>query len=154
MPRLRWQKKGDKISRAGKIKGSKVSLVVDEYSLPLDVEVACAGRYNAKACQRLKYCIPKRAIVTADRGYDDKKFRKFFVKRKIKPVIPRRQMSKTIRRRTPCAFIYQGRWVVERAIAWLEKYRRLVVRYERYSDVWECFWLLGASSIIIDYLTG
>lgn len=154
MPRLRWQKKGDTVSRAGKIKGTKISVVTDENSLVVNLEAAPAGCYDGKACESLKYCIPKRTIVTADRGYDDQKLRKFFWKRKIKPVIPRRQMNKKVRRRTPCKFVYQMRWVVERGIGWLEKYRRLVVRYERYSEVWECFWFLGSTMIVLNHLTG
>lgn len=142
------------MSRAGKIKGTKISVVTDENSLVVNLAAAPAGRYDAKACECLKYCIPKRSIVTADKGYDDQKLRKFFRKRKIKPLIPKRQMKKSIRRRTPCKFIYRMRWVVERGIGWLEKFRRLVVRYERHCEVWECFWFLGASMIVMNHLTG
>ncbi len=150
----KWQKRGDQISRAGKIKGSKITLLTDERSFVVSVDIRPAGQHDTRACQSVLYSIPKQVTVTADKGYDDQKLRKWLRKRKIKPVIPKRQMSKKIRRRTPSPLIYKGRWVVERGIAWLEKYRKLVVRYERYSDVYECFWYLGSAMIILNHLTG
>jgi len=35
------------------------------------------------------------------------------------------------------------RWVVERTLAWLSKYRRLTIRYERHEDIHEAFLHLG-----------
>ena len=34
---------------------------------------------------------------------------------------------------------YRRRWKIERSIAWLQNFRRLVVRYERYSNVYQAF---------------
>lgn len=39
------------------------------------------------------------------------------------------------------------RWVVERTLAWLSKYRRLRVRYERRADLHEAFVVLGCALI-------
>ena len=44
------------------------------------------------------------------------------------------------------------RWVVERTLAWLSKYRRLTVRYERREDIHEAFLHLGCSLICLNYL--
>jgi transposase len=41
------------------------------------------------------------------------------------------------------------RWVVERALAWLAKYRRLAVRYERRADIHEAFLRLACSLICL-----
>lgn len=35
------------------------------------------------------------------------------------------------------------RWVVERTFAWLHRFRRLAVRYERRSDIHQAFLSLG-----------
>jgi transposase len=45
------------------------------------------------------------------------------------------------------------RWVVERTLAWLSKYRRLTIRYERREDIHEAFLHLGCSLICLNYLS-
>ena len=46
------------------------------------------------------------------------------------------------------------RWVVERTLAWLAKYRRLTIRYERRDDIHEAFLHPGCSLICLNYLSG
>lgn len=45
------------------------------------------------------------------------------------------------------------RWVVERTLAWLPKYRRPTIRYERRDDIHEGFLHLGCSLICFHYLS-
>jgi transposase len=73
---------------------------------------------------------PKRLI--ADRGYDSNALRARLARRGLEPLIPARrhprhatQQGGRKRRR------YRRRWGVERPVAWLGHFRRLVVRYER-----------------------
>jgi transposase len=42
--------------------------------------------------------------------------------------------------------------VVERTLAWLAKYRRLTIRYERRDDIHEAFLYLGCPLICLNYL--
>jgi transposase len=85
------------------------------------------GRIGNRRAKRRK---PKRLI--AARGYDSNAVRVLLVKRDIEPIIPARsnnrvathQDGRKLRR-------YKRRWVVERTNAWLQNFRRLVVRYER-----------------------
>ena len=44
------------------------------------------------------------------------------------------------------------RWVVERTLAWLHRFRRLALRYERRADVHEAFLTLGCNFITWRYL--
>ena len=39
------------------------------------------------------------------------------------------------------------RWVVERTLAWLNRYRRLTIRYERRVDIHQAFLSLGCALI-------
>jgi transposase len=39
------------------------------------------------------------------------------------------------------------RWVVERTLSWLNRYRRLKVRYERRADIHQAFLTLGCALI-------
>jgi transposase len=45
------------------------------------------------------------------------------------------------------------RWVVERTLAWLVRYRRLAVRYERRADIHQAFLHLGCSLICLNHLS-
>ena len=44
------------------------------------------------------------------------------------------------------------RWVVERTLAWLARFRRLTVRYERRLDILLAFHLLAASLICLRFV--
>jgi len=154
MRRLSRQKKGPQISRAGKIKGSKVSLVVDETGLPDDVDVDKAGRDDRHACRSILKRVPKGSYVAADKGYDAKWFRRFLRSLGLRPIIPRRQYKNSPKRRTPKPYLYKKRWTIERTFAWLGKFKKLAIRYERYVDNWKAFWQLGCSLLILQKLTG
>lgn len=77
---------------------------------------------------------PQPARLIGDRGYDSNPLRAWLRARDIKPIIPARsnnrvatdQDGRTLRR-------YRHRWIIERTNAWLQNFRRLVVRYERQS---------------------
>ena len=46
----------------------------------------------------------------------------------------------------------QHRWVVERTLAWLNRFRRLTVRYERRADIHQAFPTLGRRPICFNTL--
>ena len=57
------------------------------------------------------------------------------------------------RRRTPHGSgLGVCRWVVERTLAWLHRFRRLVVRYERRADVHQAFLTIGCALICWNFL--
>ncbi len=75
----------------------------------------------------------------ADKAQDDKKCARTLRERGIKRRIARKgvESSKKLSR--------HRRWVVEWTLAWLAKFRRLTIRYERRDDIHEAFVLLGCS---------
>ena len=81
----------------------------------------------------------------ADKGYDFGRCRKALRKRGIKARIARRGVEGSER-------LGRHRWVVERTLAWLNRYRRLTVRYEKRADIHEAFLHLGCSLICLNYL--
>jgi transposase len=82
----------------------------------------------------------------ADKAYDFARCRKALRKRGIKARIARRGIDSSER-------LGRHRWVVERTLAWLARYRRLSVRYERRDDIiHEAFLHLGCSLICLNYL--
>lgn len=66
-------------------------------------------------------------------------------KRGIKARIARRGIDSSER-------LGRHRWVVERTLAWLARYRRLSLRYEQRDDIHEAFFHLGCSLICLYYL--
>jgi len=44
------------------------------------------------------------------------------------------------------------RWVVERTLSWLNRYRRLKVRYERREDIHQAFLKFGSALICWRYV--
>lgn len=76
----------------------------------------------------------------ADRGYDHDRYRREVRRRGITPQIARRG--------TPHGSgLGAQRWVVERTIAWLHGFRRLLVRYERRADMHQAFMALACCLI-------
>jgi transposase len=82
----------------------------------------------------------------ADKGYASKKNRAALRRRGIKPRIARKGLESKQR-------LGRHRWVVERTHSWLNRYRRLKVRYERRADIHEAFLKLGCAMICWKRLT-
>jgi transposase len=119
---------------AANVHDSKVlEEVVDNVS-PIKGPRGCPGRPRKR---------PKK--LHADKGYDFPRCREALRKRGIKARIARRGIDSSER-------LGRHRWVVERTLAWLSRYRRLAVRYERRADIHEAFLHLGCSLICLNYL--
>ncbi len=80
------------------------------------------------------------AKLHADKGYDYKRCRDALRRRHIVPRIARRGIERSDR-------LGRHRWVVERTLAWLNRVRRLTVRYDRRADIHQAFLTLGCALI-------
>ena len=81
----------------------------------------------------------------ADKAYDIPRCRKALSKRHIKVRIARKGIESPQR-------LGRHRWVVERTLAWLNRYRRLTVRYERRADIHQAFLTLACALICFNTL--
>jgi transposase len=70
--------------------------------------------------------------VHADKGYDHPRCRRFLRQRGIGVRIARRGRESSER-------LGRHRWVVERSLAWLARYRKLTIRYERRAEIHVAF---------------
>jgi IS5 family transposase len=75
-----------------------------------------------------------------DKGYASRANRRGLRQRGIQPRIARKDVESSVR-------LGRYRWVVERTHAWLHRFRRLLVRYERRADIHEA--LLTVAAILI-----
>jgi transposase len=81
----------------------------------------------------------------ADKAYDFPRCRQALRQRSITPRIARRGIDSSER-------LGRHRWVVERTLSWLNRYRRLKVRYERQADIHQAFLSLGCALICWNFL--
>jgi transposase len=127
--------------------------VVDGQGLPLSVTVASATPHEVKLVEptlqnRFVESCPDRLI--GDLAYDSDRLDGQLADRGIELIAPHRtnrkkpatQDGRALRR-------YRRRWKIERLWAWLQNYRRIVVRYERYAENYLGFVLLGCMLILI-----
>jgi transposase len=78
----------------------------------------------------------------ADKAYDHRRCRRACLHRQIKPRIARRGVDTSQK-------LGRHRWVIERTFAWLNKLRRLTIRYERRLDIHAAFTSLACSLICL-----
>ncbi len=86
------------------------------------------------------------AKLHADKGYDYKRCRDALRRRHIVPRIARRGIERSDR-------LGRHRWVVERTLAWLNRFRRLTIRDERRADLHQAFLSLGCALICWNHLS-
>ena len=86
------------------------------------------------------------AKLHADKGYDYKRCRDARRRRHIVPRIARRGIERSDR-------LGRHRWVVERTLAWLNRFRRLTIRDERRADLHQAFLSLGCALICWNHLS-
>jgi transposase len=124
--------------------------------VPLSVRLDAANRPDVEQLVPLVDAVPpvrgkvgrpRRRFdkVRGDRGFDSEANRQAVRDRGGEPVIGKR--------RTPHGSgLGKYRWVVERAEAWLHKYRRLKLRYEVRDDIHEAFLALACALICLNCL--
>jgi IS5 family transposase len=81
----------------------------------------------------------------ADKAYDHRRCRKECRARSIAPRLARRGVDTGEK-------LGRHRWVVERTLAWLNRFRRLAIRYERRADIHEAFTTLGCALICLNQI--
>src|ERR1700752_3650727 len=138
------QKRGPKVGKTKRGKGTKLMVLVDGAGTPLGLHVAAASPAEVTLLDATLATVhvprahragrprqrPDRLI--ADRGYDSNAVRAALDTRGIQPIIPARSNNRRATHQDGrCLRRYRRRWIVERSNAWLYNFRRLVVRYER-----------------------
>jgi transposase len=157
------QKGGQAVGLTRKGKGTKWMVVTDGNGLPLAVLLDSAQKAEIQLAEETLglLWVPKRGPgrpktgpkeLVADRGYDSEAFRTHLRRRGIRPCIPERRGKRPRPGKKPDTSNYRLRWIVERTLAWLGNFRRLVVRYERHLSVYQGFFNLACISILLNKL--
>jgi len=130
--------------------------VVDRQGIPLAVTQSGANVHDCKMLAKTVDAImpirrplgwPRKrpTKLHADKGYDYRFCRDALRQRGIIPRIARRGIESS--QKLGC-----HRWVVEHTLSWLNRFRRLKVRYERRDDIHQAFLHLGCIFICWDFL--
>ena len=157
---------GKEVDHGYKGKGSLLHLVTDKEGKPLWITTTSAkGNERIQALVLLEHLqmiqcknTKEMTICEADKGYDSDELRMQMLKRGYLPIIGYRKNRKG-KAKTEEIYNYFGaakkRWVVERSFAWLKrKCRRLLMRWERLSEIWSAFALLGLIFMWLEILLG
>ena len=125
-----------------KVNGNKLSALVDRNGLPLACTVVPANTHDSRLYEPTLegFEIPEVSvlptIISADAAYDAREIRQYNRNRGIKSNIPVNQRSrKQPKRGRPFWFdpeLYKKRSAVERFFSWIEAFKKITPRYERY----------------------
>jgi IS5 family transposase len=131
-------------------------VVVDRQGIPLAVILSAANVHDSRMMLETVDAIepikgrrgrPRKrpTKLHADKAYDSKPLREELRKRSITPRIARRGIESSER-------LGKHRWVVERTLSWLNRYRRLRIRYERRADMHLAFLQIGCALICWNFV--
>ena len=117
--------------------------MTDARGVPLVAHVTAANVNDITHLDALVADLPD--VLQGDRGYDSQPHRDRLAARGIVAIFGRRRTSHG-------SGLGVFRWVVERTLAWLHRFRRLAFRYERHDRVHHAFLTLGCALICWNYL--
>ena len=127
---------------SGKLFRNKLSVLVDRNDLPLVCTVSPANFHDSRLYEptleafEILEIQEHPTIISADAAYDSQEIRQYNRERGIKNNIPvNRRSRKHPKRGRPFWFdpeLYKKRSAVERFFSWIEAFKKIVPRYERY----------------------
>ena len=137
--------------------GSKQHVISDAQGVPLASRLTAANVHDSMVFEPMLDAVPPLKTgrrgrprrrpdkAHADKGYDYRKCRDACRRRGIKHRIARRGVESKEK-------LGRHRWVIERTFAWLARYRRLTIRYERLPAMHHAFLHLGCALICLNFL--
>ena len=119
----------------GKI-GTKRHVLTDQRGIPVSVVITSANTHDMKAAtETLDSVIVERPLkkqnLCLDKGYDYPEIERESTKRRYMPHIRHRGEEKEL---IKLRYHSAKRWVVERTNSWHNRFRKLLVRYEKKSE--------------------
>lgn len=150
---------GDGIGCTKAGKGVKIMVLVDARGLPVAVTTGSASPHESTLVQglfdfMLTVEAPQRII--GDKAYDSDKLDEDMDDEGIEMIAPHRsnrrpenvtQDGRPLRR-------YKRRWTVERTISWIQNFRRLCIRYEKSTVMFQGFLHFSCAILLIREVLG
>ena len=150
------EKRGFKVGKTKRGKGTKLMAITDATGLPVALYTASASPHEVTLVQAtvdeiLTLGRPRRII--GDRAYDSDKLDQELQAQGIEMIAPHRSNRKRIATQDGRSLRrYRRRWKVERLFAWLNAFKRILVRWDYCHEKFTAFVQLACSLIIMKRL--
>lgn len=150
---------GDGIGCTRVGKGVKIMVLVDARGLPVAVDTMSASPHECKLVQglfdfMLTEQMPERII--GDKAYDSNPLDDQLAEQGVELIAPHRagrrpenitQDGRPLRR-------YKRRWKVERTIGWIQNFRRLCIRWEKSTRLFQGYLHLSCAFLLLRQVLG
>ena len=147
------EKRGAKVGKTKRGKGSKLMAITDTSGLPLAVYTDSASPHEVTLVQATldqTHTLGRPRRIVGDRAYDSDPLDRELAEQGIELIAPHRsnrkrpktQDGRPLRR-------YRKRWKVERFFAWLNKYKRVITRWDRCFLTFTAFVHLACAMILL-----
>jgi transposase len=149
------KKGGSKVGKTKRGKGTKIMAVADRHGLPVAVHIESATPHEVQLAvpTLVEMVIPEAPQnLVGDNAYDSDRLDSELSSYGIQLISPHRSNRKNRTQDLRRLRRYRRRWRIERLFAWLQNFRRLVVRYERYAENFLGMLHLGCCIILLRHL--
>ena len=148
---------GDGIGCTKAGKGVKIMVLVDARGLPVAIDTTSASPHESQVVQRLFDFMlteesPERVI--GDKAYDSDRLADELRNDGIELIAPHRKNRKHATQDGRPLRRYKRRWTVERTIGWIQHYRRLCIRWEKSTKLFQGFLHLGCTILLLKEVLG
>ncbi len=150
---------GEGIGKTKAGKGVKIMVLVDARGLPVSIDTMSASPHESQLVQRLfdfmlTEDLPDRVI--GDKAYDSDALDAQCDAQGVELIAPHRRNRKPEHKTQDGRPMrrYKRRWKVERTIAWIQNYRRLCLRWEKSTALFQGFLHLGGTMLLLKQVMG
>jgi transposase len=149
----RRQKRGLKVGKTKRGKGTTRVAVADSTGLPLAVYTTSASPHEVTLVGKTlveRFIDEKPQRLIGDKAYDSDPLDEEMAANDIEMIAPHKENRKKAKTQDGRKLRrYKKRWKVQRLFAWLQNYRRIMVRYEYHDDNYLGFVHLGCILILL-----
>jgi len=129
-------------------KGSKIHVVVDEDSIPLNFTIGPGNEHGSKKIVELIGGLWEKPMqLYADSAYDTEGIRRSLESMGVEANIPVNPRNGRKQRPYNVELYKKMRSAVKRFFGWLKSFRRIIIRYEKLATTYKAF--INIASIII-----
>lgn len=150
---------GDGIGSTKAGKGVKIMVLVDARGLPVSIDTTSAQPHESQLVQRLFDFMlteenPERVI--GDKAYDSDRLDEELAEQGIELIAPHKRNRKpeNVTQDGRAMRRYKRRWTVERTIGWIQNFRRLCIRWEKSTTMFQGFLHLGCTLLLLKEVLG
>lgn len=150
---------GDGIGCTRVGKGVKIMVLVDARGLPVAVDTMSAAPHESTLVQglfdfMLTAEVPTRIV--GDKAYDSDPLDESLADSGVEMIAPHRKNRKAENKTQDGRPLrrYKRRWTVERTIGWIQNYRRLCIRWEKSTALFQGYLHLSCALILIKQVLG